>query len=310
MICGGHKLSSLPVDNDHLSEWRGFISWGWSEERCVYRNYQALSISAAEAFQSRETVAFAADSEFGFLTKKAVCEVGRGSDFTCNTPFMKKKSVSFSSSSPLPKFSPTYHFPRLFKEAAAAMGESSQTLNGLLILTEKEWNVSRVVIWLRWPNREVRMMKWETTGSHNTCFSLLHHQKFKLFPRLLTYFFFLQLFQWHFCSTKFWNKFFLFCFVCMCAELFPSESNILLVIEIHFVSYEPSQLTGRKTSLFSWFKLFCGYSISRSCRVNFFIFLFFFRKLKGAFYCNLGTIARHESMCAFQVQTRGERLCL
>ena len=104
----------------------------------MYRNYQALSISAAEAFQSRETVAFAADSEFGFLTKKAVCEVGRGSDFTCNTPFMKKKSVSFSSSSPVPKFSPTYHFPRLFKEAAAAMGESSQTLNGLLILTEKE----------------------------------------------------------------------------------------------------------------------------------------------------------------------------
>ena len=74
------------------------------------KNYQALSISAAEAFQSRETFAFAADSELGFLTKKAICVVGHGSDFTCNTPYVREKKSVFLS--PLPGF-PIFLFPRL-----------------------------------------------------------------------------------------------------------------------------------------------------------------------------------------------------
>lgn len=89
------------------------------------KNYQALSISAAEAFQSRETFAFAADSELGFLTKKAICVVGHGSDFTCNTPYVREKKICLSL--------PTPWFPHLplstttLKEAAAAIGMQSNS---------------------------------------------------------------------------------------------------------------------------------------------------------------------------------------
>lgn len=125
------------------------------------KNYQALSISAAEAFQSRETFAFAADSELGFLTKKAVCVVGHGSDFTCNTPYMREKNLSFS---PHSLVSPSSSFHNYVKGSGSCnrhavklqmglKGKGEKCLQSLIVIAANQQSAFSAVVMKTWPTQ-------------------------------------------------------------------------------------------------------------------------------------------------------------